>query len=123
MAIREDELAAAANGINTVVTKLLAFALGATTRASPACSTPPRYIVSADQFLFTVSFTVLAMVVLGGMGNIWGVAVGAFIVYKIQAVLLKSLKRSSPPAGRSRSSRTSTSSSTSTCCTAWRWCS
>jgi branched-chain amino acid transport system permease protein len=47
--------------------------------------------VSPDQFLFTVSFTVLAMVVLGGMGNPWGVAVGAFIVYNIQAVLLKQL--------------------------------
>jgi hypothetical protein len=38
-----------------------------------------------------VSFTVLAMVVLGGMGNIWGVAVGAFVIYNIQSVLLKSL--------------------------------
>ena len=36
-------------------------------------------IVSPDQFGFTVSFTALAMVVLGGMGNIWGVAAGAFI--------------------------------------------
>ena len=35
--------------------------------------------VSPDQFVFNVSFTVLAMVVLGGMGNIWGVAVGAFV--------------------------------------------
>ena len=41
--------------------------------------------MSPDQFLFTVSFTVLAMVVLGGMGNIWGVALGAFIIYIIQA--------------------------------------
>ena len=47
--------------------------------------------VSPDQFGFTVSFTVLAMVVLGGMGNSWGVAVGAFIVYIIQTVLLKQL--------------------------------
>ena len=35
--------------------------------------------MSPDQFTFIVSFTVLAMVVLGGMGNFWGVAVGAFI--------------------------------------------
>src|SRR6185295_11467171 len=48
-------------------------------------------IVSPDQFLFTVSFTVLAMVILGGMGNIWGVAAGAFIVFEIQTVLLKQL--------------------------------
>ena len=47
--------------------------------------------VSPDQFLFAVSFTVLAMVVLGGIGNIWGVAVGAFIIYMIQTVVLKQL--------------------------------
>ena len=91
-AVREDELAAAANGINTVTTKLLAFALGATTAGlAGVFSASKLTIVSPDQFYFTVSFTVLAMVILGGMGNIWGVAVGAFIVYMIQAVLLKQL--------------------------------
>ena len=76
-AIREDELAAAANGINTVTTKLLAFALGATTSGLAGVFNASKLtIVSPDQFLFTVSFTVLAMVILGGMGNIWGVAVG-----------------------------------------------
>jgi ABC-type branched-subunit amino acid transport system permease subunit len=91
-AIREDELAAAANGINTVVTKLLAFALGATTAGlAGVFSAAKLTIVSPDQFLFTVSFTVLAMVILGGMGNLWGVAAGAFIVYLIQSVLLKQL--------------------------------
>ena len=89
-AIREDELAAAANGINTVTTKLLAFSLGATTSGLAGVFNASKLtIVSPDQFLFTVSFTVLAMVILGGMGNIWGVAVGAFIVYNIQAVVLK----------------------------------
>jgi ABC-type branched-subunit amino acid transport system permease subunit len=92
MAIREDELAAAANGINTVVTKLLAFALGATTSGFAGVFNASKLtIVSPDQFLFTVSFTVLAMVIVGGMGNIWGVAAGAFIVFIIQAVVLKQL--------------------------------
>ena len=91
-AIREDELAAAANGINTVTTKLLAFYLGATTSGLAGVFNASKLtIVSPDQFLFTVSFTVLAMVILGGMGNIWGVAVGAFIVYNIQVVFLKSI--------------------------------
>jgi ABC-type branched-subunit amino acid transport system permease subunit len=91
-AIREDELAAAANGINTVTTKLLAFALGATTAGLAGVFNASKLtIVSPDQFYFTVSFTVLAMVILGGMGNIWGVAAGAFIVYMIQAVFLKQL--------------------------------
>ena len=91
-AIREDELAAAANGINTVTTKLLAFALGATTAGLAGVFNASKLtIVSPDQFYFTVSFTVLAMVILGGMGHIWGVAAGAFIVYMIQAVFLKQL--------------------------------
>ncbi len=91
-AIREDELAAAANGINTVTTKLLAFSLGATTSGLAGVFNASKLtIVSPDQFLFTVSFTVLAMVILGGMGNIWGVAIGAFIVYMIQVVVLKNI--------------------------------
>ena len=73
------------------MTKLLAFSLGRVPRPALRVSSTPRSSRSChpDQFLFTVSFTVLAMVVLGGMGNIWGVAVGAFIVYNIQAVMLK----------------------------------
>ena len=46
-------------------------------------------VVSPDQFLFTVSFTVLAMVIIGGMGNIWAAAAGGFIVYILQIVLLR----------------------------------
>jgi ABC-type branched-subunit amino acid transport system permease subunit len=92
MAIREDELAAAANGINTVTTKLLAFGLGASTAGLAGVFNASKLtIVSPDQFLFSVSFTVLAMVVLGGMGNAWGVAIGAFVLYTIQAVFLKLL--------------------------------
>jgi branched-chain amino acid transport system permease protein len=49
--------------------------------------------VSPDQFGFVVSFTVLAMVVLGGMGNFWGVAVGAFVIYTINNVVLKTLNQ------------------------------
>ncbi|MEI7742113.1 MAG: branched-chain amino acid ABC transporter permease [Chloroflexota bacterium] len=93
-AIREDELAAAANGINTVTTKLLAFALGASTAGIAGVFNASKLVtVSPDQFTFIVSFTVLAMVVLGGMGNFWGVAVGAFVIYTINNVLLKSLNQ------------------------------
>ncbi len=92
VAIREDELAAASMGINTVTTKLLAFAIGASTAGlAGVYSAAKLSIVSPDQFSFTVSFTVLAMVVLGGMGNIWGVAAGAFIIYEIQSQALKQL--------------------------------
>jgi branched-chain amino acid transport system permease protein len=92
MAIREDELAAASMGINTVTTKLLAFAIGASTSGLAGVYLSSKLaIVSPTQFGFTVSFTVLAMVVLGGMGNIWGVAAGAFVIYEIQSQGLKQL--------------------------------
>jgi ABC-type branched-subunit amino acid transport system permease subunit len=94
MAIREDELAAASNGVNTVTTKLLAFALGASTAGLAGVFSASKLGgVFPDGFEFTISFTVLAMVVLGGMGNIWGVAVGAFVVYTIQSVILKQLNQ------------------------------
>jgi ABC-type branched-subunit amino acid transport system permease subunit len=92
MAIREDELAAASMGINTVTSKLLAFAIGASTSGLAGVYLSSKLaIVSPTQFGFTVSFTVLAMVVLGGMGNIWGVAAGAFVIYEIQSQGLKQL--------------------------------
>ena len=92
MAIREDELAAAANGVNTVTTKLLAFALGASTAGLAGVFLASKLqTVTPNLFRFDVSFTVLAMVVLGGMGNIWGVAIGAFILFMIQSVFLKQL--------------------------------
>jgi branched-chain amino acid transport system permease protein len=94
MAIREDELAAASSGINTVTTKLLAFAMGASTAGFAGVFSASKLgNVDPNQFLFAVSFTVLAMVVLGGMGNIWGVVIGAFTLYTIQAVLLKQLNQ------------------------------
>jgi ABC-type branched-subunit amino acid transport system permease subunit len=92
MAIREDELAASANGVNTVTTKLLAFALGASTAGLAGVFLASKLqTVTPNLFRFDVSFTVLAMVVLGGMGNIWGVAVGAFIIFMLQSVFLKQL--------------------------------
>jgi ABC-type branched-subunit amino acid transport system permease subunit len=92
VAIREDELAAASMGINTVTTKLLAFAIGASTSGLAGVFYSSKLSsVTPEQFGFTVSFTALAMVVLGGMGNIWGVMAGAFIVYEIQSQGLKQL--------------------------------
>jgi ABC-type branched-subunit amino acid transport system permease subunit len=92
VALREDELAAASMGINTITTKLLAFAIGASTSGLAGVFYSSKLSsVTPDQFGFTVSFTALAMVVLGGMGNIWGVGAGAFIVYEIQSQGLKQL--------------------------------
>jgi len=92
VAIREDELAAASMGINTVTTKLLAFSIGATTSGLAGVFYASKLgVVTPDQFGFTVSFTALAMVVLGGMGNTLGVAAGAFVIYEIQSTGLKQL--------------------------------
>jgi branched-chain amino acid transport system permease protein len=92
MAIREDEVAAAAMGINTVTTKLLAFAIGASFSGFAGAYYGASFdLVSPDQFLFLVSITVLVMVVLGGMGNISGVIVGALVIYFILNTLLPSM--------------------------------
>jgi len=89
MAIREDEVAAAATGINTVTTKLLAFSLGASFSGfAGAYYASKLFIVTPETFSFVVSVTVLLMVVLGGMGNIRGVIVGALVIYFIQSYVL-----------------------------------
>jgi branched-chain amino acid transport system permease protein len=92
MAIREDEVAAAAMGINTVTTKLLAFAIGASFSGFAGAYYGASFgLVSPDDFLFIVSITVLVMVVLGGMGNISGVIVGALVIYFVLYSLLPSM--------------------------------
>jgi branched-chain amino acid transport system permease protein len=92
MAIREDEVAAAAMGINTVTTKLLAFAIGASFSGfAGAYYGASVSLVSPDSFLFIVSITVLVMVVLGGMGNISGVIIGALVMYYIVFYLIPGL--------------------------------
>lgn len=92
MAIREDEVAAAAMGINTVTTKLLAFGIGASFSGFAGAYYGANFgLVSPDDFLFIVSITVLVMIVLGGMGNIPGVIVGAILIYFILHWLIPAL--------------------------------
>ena len=92
MAIREDEVAAAAMGINTVTTKLLAFGIGASFSGFAGAYYGANFgLVSPDDFLFIVSITVLVMIVLGGMGNIPGVIVGAVLIYFILHWLIPAL--------------------------------
>ncbi|HUS17471.1 MAG TPA: branched-chain amino acid ABC transporter permease [Chloroflexia bacterium] len=89
MAIREDELAAASMGINTTSTKLLAFALGAGISGFAGTFYGSHLgFASPDQFHFSQSVLILCMVILGGMGNMWGVILGAIIIYLLQTVLL-----------------------------------
>ncbi|MFN2582925.1 MAG: branched-chain amino acid ABC transporter permease, partial [Candidatus Dormibacteria bacterium] len=81
VAIREDEVAAAATGINTVSTKLLAFAIGASVSGfAGAFFGAMLGTVTPENFSFAVSVTALSTVVLGGIGNLAGVTVGAVVV-------------------------------------------
>ncbi len=89
MAVREDETAAAASGVNTVTIKLLAFSIGAATSGfAGAFYGAKLQYVSWENFSFLVSVTVLAMVVLGGMGNIPGAMIGAAVLYFVLFGLL-----------------------------------
>ncbi|MBA2469686.1 MAG: branched-chain amino acid ABC transporter permease [Chloroflexia bacterium] len=93
-AIREDEIAAASMGINTVSTKLWAFALGASFSGF-AGSLYAGYVrvVYPDQFQFSVSIIILAMVILGGIGNIYGVIAGSLIIGSFDRILATELTR------------------------------
>jgi branched-chain amino acid transport system permease protein len=78
IALREDEVAAVAMGVPSVKTKLLAYATGAAFGGiAGAFLGSFLNTVNADQFQFYVSILVLGMIILGGLGSIWGVVVGA----------------------------------------------
>ena len=81
VAIREDEVAAAAMGINTRNVKLLAFAMGASFGGvSGGLFAGFQGFVSPESFTLFESIIVLCMIVLGGMGNIAGVILGAILL-------------------------------------------
>lgn len=87
-AMREDELAAKAIGINTRNLKLLAFALGATFGGVAGCLFGAfQGFVSPESFSLMESIAVLTMVVFGGMGNIAGAVIGAFVLALLPEIL------------------------------------
>ena len=87
-AIREDEIAARAMGINTRNLKLLAFAMGASFGGvSGGIFSAIQGFISPESFVLVESVMVLSMVVLGGMGNIWGVILGAVLLSFVPEVL------------------------------------
>ena len=89
ISVREDETAAAAMGINPVTTKLWAYALGAVF-GGIAGAFYGSFIASIfpTSFSFNISILVLCMVVLGGMGNIYGVILGAIALQGLNFYLL-----------------------------------
>lgn len=88
MAIREDEIAAKAMGINTRNMKLLAFAMGATFGGvSGAMFASFQEFVSPESFTLMESIVILAMIVLGGLGHVPGVILGAIMLAALPEVL------------------------------------
>ncbi len=89
IALREDEGAAACAGVPIVRTKLLAYGVGAALGGvSGAFLASYLSTVNSNQFTFSFSIFILAMVVLGGLGSIWGVVVGAIILSGMNHYLL-----------------------------------
>jgi branched-chain amino acid transport system permease protein len=93
LAIREDELAASMMGVPLVRVKLLAYAVGAFFGGigGVANASGITTAVSPSGFDFGKSVLVLLMVVLGGMGNVWGVTIGAFLLSWLNANGLKQI--------------------------------
>jgi branched-chain amino acid transport system permease protein len=94
MAMREDELAAAAMGIDLVKTKLLAFSMGATFSGF-AGAFYGAYIsaIFPSSFRFDVSVMLLCMVILGGLGNMTGVILGGLIIQFADRLFLPQLSQ------------------------------
>ncbi len=89
IALREDEVAAASMGVPLVKTKLMAYGTGAAFGGmSGAFLASLSNTVNADQFQFSFSIFILAMVILGGLGSIEGVVVGAIALTYINFRLI-----------------------------------
>jgi branched-chain amino acid transport system permease protein len=92
MAIREDETAASAMGIDLVRFKLLAFAIGAAFAGMAGVFFVAKLqTATPEMFNFSVSSMLLVMVVLGGMGSVWGVVLGAVLLQLLQTWFLPQL--------------------------------
>src|SRR4051794_19052200 len=97
IAIREDEVAAASMGVPLVKTKLLAYAMGgALGGAAGAFLGAYNNSVNGNSFQFGFSIFILAMVILGGLGSIWGVVIGAVVLSFINTYFLPEVLNTLP---------------------------
>ena len=102
MAIREDETAAGAMGVNPVRFKLLAFAIGAAFAGMTGVFFVAKLqTATPEMFNFNVSSMLLVMVVLGGMGSVYGVVLGAVLLQLMQTLFLPQLTNLLHALGRS----------------------
>jgi branched-chain amino acid transport system permease protein len=89
IALREDEVAAVSMGIPLVKTKLLAYAIGAAFGGMAGAFFGAYFtVVNAGQFQFGFSIFVLAMVIIGGLGSIWGALLGGLLLGYINNYLI-----------------------------------
>jgi branched-chain amino acid transport system permease protein len=92
MAMREDETAAVSMGIDLVRTKLAAFALGASFSGfAGSLFASMLQFIDPFQFDFSISIMVLSMIILGGIGNIWGVLVGGVVMGAFNFIFTESI--------------------------------
>jgi len=97
VALREDEIAAVAMGVPAVKTKLLAYGTGAAFGGMAGAFLGSfNNTVNADQFQFYFSILILGMVILGGLGSIWGVVLGAIVLTTINFYLIPDVFNSIP---------------------------
>jgi branched-chain amino acid transport system permease protein len=92
IALREDEVAAASMGVPLVKTKLLAYSIGAALGgAAGAFLGSYNNAINSNQFQFSFSILVLSMIILGGLGGVWGAVIGGvaltFIDRKLPDIL------------------------------------
>jgi branched-chain amino acid transport system permease protein len=97
IAIREDEVAAASMGVPLVKTKLLAYATGGALGGMAGAFLGAYFnSVNANQFQFGFSIFILAMIILGGLGSIWGVVIGAITLSYINTYFIPDVFNSVP---------------------------
>jgi branched-chain amino acid transport system permease protein len=97
IALREDEVAAVSMGIPLVRTKLMAYAIGAAFGGTSGVFLGAYdTTVNAAQFQFSFSIFVLAMVIVGGLGSIWGVMLGALLLSYINYYLIPDVLNTLP---------------------------
>jgi branched-chain amino acid transport system permease protein len=97
VAIREDEVAAASMGVPLVKTKLMAYATGGALGGMAGAFLGAYFnSVNANQFQFGFSIFILAMIILGGLGSIWGVVIGAITLSYINTYFIPDVFNSVP---------------------------
>ena len=97
VALREDEVAAVSMGIPLVRTKLMAYSIGAAFGGMAGAFFGTFYtVINADQFQFGFSIFILGMVIIGGLGSIWGAMAGGLLLGYINYYLIPDVLNSLP---------------------------